>query len=376
MNFRQIKRYFKKNRQNGFIVLVAAVAVILMVAITLFKSCGKNDGDESVSEDSISIDLAIGFVSADAVSEDAAEEEEKEPAPGTVSSDLAARFYEGYKVVQDSREKYISDPEVISEYAVLIDMSDGHIVASRNPKDKIYPASMTKVLAILTACDLLDSLSGNFVMTQDITNYTFSHDCSAVCYSVGEEMSVEELFYGTILPSGADACLGLADVSAGSMEAFVDEMNKKVDELGLSATSHFANPVGIFDKENYSTPCDIAMIMKAALEKDICRKALSKHHYVTAKTKEHPDGIDISNWFLRRIEDKDPPGEVLAGKTGFVSQSMFCAVSCLENTDGNLFILCTAGSSSSWKAIYDHARIYRQFASGTVSKDSAVSENQ
>ena len=138
-------------------------------------------------------------------------------------------------------------------------------------------------------------------------------------------------------------------------------MNEKIEELGLSSSSHFTNCVGLYDDNHYSTVYDIAMMMEAAIENDLAREVLSTKRYTTSSTVEHPDGIEISNWFLRRIEDKDTGGEVIAAKTGFVNESKNCAVSYGKDNSGNEFIICTQGSTSSWRCIYDHVAMYKQF---------------
>ena len=101
--------------------------------------------------------------------------------------------------------------------------------------------------------------------------------------------------------------------------------------------------------------------MKAAIQNELCRKVLGEKHYVTSPTEEHPEGIGISNWFLRRIEDKETGGEVLGAKTGFVAQSGNCAVSYSMSDAGTPYICVTAGSTSSWRCIYDHVEIYNQY---------------
>jgi D-alanyl-D-alanine carboxypeptidase (penicillin-binding protein 5/6) len=78
-------------------------------------------------------------------------------------------------------------------------------------------------------------------------------------------------------------------------------------------------------------------------------------------TEQHPEGLILSNWFLRRIEDKDAGGFVLAGKTGFVVQSGNCAASCALDGEENRYICVTGNSTSSWRCIYDHVAIYKTF---------------
>lgn len=260
---------------------------------------------------------------------------------------------------------------IISEYGIVIDVEKGTILAGKGAKSRINPASMTKILTVLTAADAL-GISGDaekdaavlqdtFTITIEITDYSYVHDCSNVGFEVGEEVTVQDLFYGTILPSGGDAALGLACYVAGSQEAFVELMNKKLEELELSDTSHFTNCVGLYDAEHYSTPYDMAVMLKTAADNSFVRDVLSAHTYTTSATVQHPEGLLISNWFLRRIEDKDTHGGVLCGKTGYVVQSGSCAASLATDTAGKEYLCVTAGSSSSWQCIYDQVALYQKY---------------
>ena len=262
---------------------------------------------------------------------------------------------------QESADTVLLTPGTLSSsYAVLIDVASSKILSEQNARVAISPASMTKIMTILVASEHVKNLDDTFPITIDITDFSYSHDCSAVGFSLGEEPTVRDLFYGTILPSGADAAVALADYVAGSQEAFVELMNEKLDELGLSASSHFTNCVGLYDQDHYTTVYDMAMILKAAYDDDLCRQVLSAHTYTTSKTAQHPEGISLSNWFLRRIEDKDSGGlTVECAKTGFVNQSGNCAASIASDADGNIYLCVTAMSNSSWHCIYDHAALYK-----------------
>ena len=186
--------------------------------------------------------------------------------------------------------------------------------------------------------------------------------CSVVGLMVDETVSVRELFYGTILSSGADAALGLATYVAGSQEAFVALMNEKLEELGLSDTAHFTNCVGLYDEAHKCTVSDMAVMLEAAMDNDLCREVLGARTYETAPTTDHPEGQILSNWFLRRIEDKDTGDVTVTGaKTGYVAESGNCAVSCGETADGRRYICVTADAHSAWRAIYDHVDLYKTY---------------
>lgn len=260
---------------------------------------------------------------------------------------------------------------VLSQYGIVIDVEQGAILAQRAGQTRMNPASMTKILTVLTAAEALglkgdnwkDSplLEDTLEITMEITDYCFVNRCSVVGFERGEAVKVRDMFYGTILSSGADAALALAVYTAGSQEDFMVLMNQKLEELGLSETTHFTNCVGIYDAEHYSTAYDIALILKAASENPLCREVLSAHTYVTCSNEMHPEGMPLSNWFLRRIEDKDTRGEVLCGKTGYVTESGSCAASLAVDSQGREYLCVTAGASSSAQCLADQEALYQRF---------------
>ena len=279
----------------------------------------------------------------------------------SVSEPQQEKPFYSFAVTPDTVTIY--DEEVISTNAILVDESADIIIAAKGADERIYPASMTKVLTVLVAAEQIkeEDLDDIFTMTLEITDYAYVNDCSSVGFLNGEEVTVRDLFYGTVLPSGGDAALGLATYIAGSHEAFVDMMNAKLEELGIADSAHFTNCIGLYNEDHYCTAYDMAVIMKAAMQNELCREFLSAHIYTTAPTEQHPDGITVSNWFLRRIEDKETGGEVLCAKTGYITQSQNCAVSYGIFADGTPYICVTVGSTSVWRCIYDHVEIYNRY---------------
>lgn len=251
-----------------------------------------------------------------------------------------------------------------SRYAVLVDLESGEILAEKNSETVINPASMSKILTLLVATELIgeDRLDGYFTMTREVADYCFSNKCSNVGYDVGEQIPVRELFYGCILCSGADACLGLAELACGSHEAFVEKMNEKVAELGLSDTAHFTNCVGIYDEDLHCTVRDMALILKAALENERCWEVLTTDVYFSEATDYHTQGQVLINEFLQRIQNQDTGAiTVRSAKTGYVQQAGFCAASYGELEDGTAYICVTGSSTSTKQSIYDHAELYRTY---------------
>ena len=328
-----------------------AVALVIILVVAIVSLLRKPEANETQMQAQIETPVEQ---SVEVITEEEASEEE-------IST--AEEVPINYEFVSTSETATIYSEEVISSHAILVDESTDTIVASKGDKERISPASMTKVLTVLVAAEQITEaqLDDMFTMTLEITDYAYVNDCSSVGFLDGEKVTVRDLFYGTVLPSGGDAAVGLATYIAGSHEAFVDLMNEKLDELGLSGSAHFTNCVGLYDENHYCTVYDRAVIMKAAMHNDMCREFLSAHSYTTAPTTEHPKGITISNWFLRRIEDKETGGEVIGGKTGYVVQSKSCAVSYGTFAGGTPYICVTAGSSSSWQCIYDQVEIYNRY---------------
>ena len=285
------------------------------------------------------------------------------PAPTTAAASAALEPYS--RAAADGHTVQLGEA-FSSGYAVLIDLDTRTILAEKNADAVIDPASMTKILTALVAAEHITEadLDEAFTMTIDITDYCYVNGCSVVGLMVGETVSVRELFYGTILPSGADAALGLATYVAGSQEAFVALMNEKLEELGLSDTAHFTNCVGLYDEAHKCTVSDMAVILEAAMDNELCREVLGARTYETAPTTDHPEGQILSNWFLRRIEDKDTGNiEVIGAKTGYVAESGSCAASYGEDPDGGRYICVTADAHSAWRAIYDHVELYKTYCS-------------
>ncbi len=260
----------------------------------------------------------------------------------------------------DEETKPLSD-ELFSTNAVFIDVAEGRILAQKDAKMRIAPASMTKILTVLVAAEHITDLDDTFGITREITDYGYSKGCSSAGFEIGETVTIRDLFYGTVLPSGAEAALALAVYVSGSQEAFVELMNEKVAELGLSETTHFTNCVGVHEDAHYSTVYDIAVILKAAADNSFCREVLSAHRYTTSATEKHEEGLNVSNLFLRRIEDKDTHGEVLCAKTGFVDQSGNCAASLGIDKNGREYICVTFNAINKWRCVEDHAALYQQF---------------
>lgn len=250
-----------------------------------------------------------------------------------------------------------------AEFGIIINKETGNVVAERKATERAFPASTTKIMTLLTAVDLISDYNDTFTMSYEITDPLFVEEASVAGFLDGEKVNMTDLLYGTILPSGADAAMGLAVKLSGSEEAFVELMNQKVAELGLSGT-HFDNVTGLHSENNYSTAYDMAIILDTALENEVCKKILSTYQYTTAKTPEHPDGISLSSTLFTYMYGTEPEtATILGGKTGYVNESGYCIASYGSNNEsGNEYIVITFNNSARMPAFFGQIDLYKEFA--------------
>lgn len=253
-------------------------------------------------------------------------------------------------------------PEVNANFAILIDADAGLVVAEKNGSAKMYPASMTKVMTLLVACEHITDLNEKLEITQDIVDYVKKEGASNCGFKAGEQVTMLDLLYGLILPSGADAALALVRRIAGSEEQFVALMNQKAQQLGISATTHFTNCTGLYNDNHYSTAEDMAIIMRAASQNSVAATILTTRSYTTQANNKRTTGLSFSNLFLKRIDTQTTGGQVNFAKTGYVAKAGNCAVSYFTAASGRHYICVTGKTSGAWNVVSAHAALYSQYA--------------
>ena len=253
------------------------------------------------------------------------------------------------------------DLELYSEHAILLDLETNTVIAEKDPDAKIYPASMTKVMTALVACEQISDWDATFTMTQAIIDPLFLSDATMAGFVNGEEVSMTDLVYGALLPSGAEATEALAQTIAGSTEGFVALMNEKAAELGLTNT-HFVNDSGLHDENHYTTVREMAVILEAAMANERCRAALSAVSYTSAPTTQNPEGVAMINKFLYRIGQYELGDAVVEGaKTGFTSQAMNCCASFGIAANGKPVVCVTAHAWTGDFCVEDHVALYTTY---------------
>ena len=139
-----------------------------------------------------------------------------------------------------------------SKYAYLYDQETQMVYLDQKSQDKIYPASMTKILTVSLALDKIPDIHEKVRITQADLDGLFEAGATIAGFYAGELVTYEDLLYGALLPSGADACNALARLTYGSTDGMVMAMNQLVEQLNLK-NSHFMNVTGLHHNEHYTT---------------------------------------------------------------------------------------------------------------------------
>ncbi len=161
-----------------------------------------------------------------------------------------------------------SEPKLDVRTAILMDHNSGEILYEYNPDKEIYPASMTKIMTTIIVFELLDqkkiSLDDKFIVSEKAWRMSQS-GYSSMFIMVNDQVSVDDLLKGIVIASGNDACIAIAEGIAGTEENFVEMMNDKALEIGMTNTT-FGNSSGIDGVTNISTVKDIALMSKYLIE--------------------------------------------------------------------------------------------------------------
>ena len=213
-----------------------------------------------------------------------------------------------------------------SESAILMDYKSGKILYEKNTQEKLPMASMTKIMSMLL---IMESIENGTLSYEDkvlISENASSMGGSQVFLQAGEQYTVNDLLKCIAISSANDAVVAMAEKISGSVDAFVNLMNKRVKELGLKNTN-FANPHGLDNENHYSTAYDMAIIAKELLNyEDILKYTSIYEDYLTK-----PDGSEIwlvnTNRLVRFYDGVD------GLKTGYTTEAGYCLTATAKKGD-------------------------------------------
>jgi D-alanyl-D-alanine carboxypeptidase len=237
----------------------------------------------------------------------------------------------------------ISPSKLNSPNAILIRLNDHTILMQKNSEEKIYPASLTKMMTAIVAIENLPYPKEEIKLTNSTFRGLYQADASMAGFQPSEQVRAIDLLYGAMLPSGAECCIGLADQIAGSEQNFVKLMNQKAADLGMKNT-HFENATGLQNENHFTTVKDLAILLSYALQNDTFREILTSSRHSTPPTNMHPRGITFYSTMFEELNKQNIiNGEILGGKTGYTDEAGLCLAS-LAKVGNQEYILISAGA--------------------------------
>ena len=241
----------------------------------------------------------------------------------------------------------LEDPQPHARAALVVYGDTGEVLYDFNAHQQMYPASVTKIMTSLVVLDAVGA--GEISLDTPVTVSAWAVDLpwgsSTAELRAGEILTIEQLLYCDLLPSGNDACNVLSEAVGGTMVEFVSKMNAKAAELGMEGT-HFTNPHGLHDPEHYTTAYDIYLMAHAAMENEIFRSIVRTPSYTLAATNLQPErtiystNAFLSNFFV--------PGQLYSRaigiKTGNTDEAGRCLASAAVDEMGRTFYCVLLGS--------------------------------
>lgn len=288
---------------------------------------------------------------------------------------------------QEEEKRTAEDfPESTAEGVVLMERNTGKILYEKNKAQKLYPASTTKIMTGILALEkgnLADTVIASKEAIAPITN---KHSHMGIL--VGEELTMNDLVHGLLVYSANDAANVIGVHIAGSLEAFVEMMNQKAQELGMTNT-HFANTHGFHDDNHYTTPEDMATLARYAMENPTFAEIVKTDMYTMAPTNKYKEDrfLSSTNHLVSRRRNGKYFYKYATGiKTGFTDEAGNCLVSSAQKDGVDLICVVmkadhTDGEAHSFtdsKALFDHVFDFYHYCpvavNGEIEADSVVYE--
>lgn len=245
--------------------------------------------------------------------------------------------------------------EINSSHAILYNMNENTVLFEKDADTRTYIASLTKIMTTIVAIENIDDINEYVTIPYEALEGLIEANASVAGFKLGQKVTYKDLLYGILLPSGADAAKTVAYYIAGSEEKYVDLMNEKAENLGLTNT-HFANTSGLDTDNHYSTVRDISIILKYALQNETFKEIYTTNTYTTSDNSLTFKSV-YSNYLNRyNLENK----YIYGSKTGYTTLAGYC-LSTIANYDGVEYMLITTnadGTSNYPLHIMDANMIY------------------
>ncbi|MEE1315524.1 MAG: D-alanyl-D-alanine carboxypeptidase [Faecalimonas sp.] len=230
--------------------------------------------------------------------------------------------------------------------AALFEIEEREVDYAFRIHERLYPASTTKLLTAYLALKY-----GNLedMVTVSSTAVGVPLDSSRAGLCTGDQLSLETLLYGLMLPSGNDSAVAIAEHISGSVEEFTKLMNQEAAQLGATNT-HFINPHGYHDENHYTCAYDLYLIMNACIQNETFLKLVSTAEYTTNITQKNGTYRTVtwkqSNQYVNGGKAAPQGVTVIGGKTGTTDQAGACLVLYEISNEGSPYISIIMGADN------------------------------
>ncbi|MBQ4137480.1 MAG: D-alanyl-D-alanine carboxypeptidase [Clostridia bacterium] len=246
------------------------------------------------------------------------------------------------KIAPESAAVFL-DEELTVRNAYFCYSQPHSVIAEKDSGVRVAPASLTKIMTAIVILENADDLDVSVTVSPKLYDKLYREGASMAGFLPGEKVTLRDLLYGIMLPSGAEAAAAAAEYIAGSDSALVEMMNEKALEMGLSNT-HFENIYGFDAKGHYSNAAELAQILMYALENERFREISSTQRYTVKPTNKHPDGFTMKSTVFSKLGGKTPDKAVIyGGKTGFTYDAGLCLATYGE-LDGRSYVSVVLGA--------------------------------
>lgn len=228
----------------------------------------------------------------------------------------------------------------------IMNLDEYSVLHAENIHERLYPASTTKLMTAYLALKYGD-LDDEVVISKNAQDVPL--DSSRAGLRVGDRLTLFDLLHGLMLPSGNDAAVAIAEHISGSVEAFVDLMNKEANLLGATNTS-FVNPHGYQDENHYTTAYDLYLMFAACMEQPEFLNIISSSSYELEITQAN-DTYRVeewlqSNWYVNGYRTEPAGVDVIGGKTGTTDEAGSCLITLLKDENDVPYLALIMGAES------------------------------
>ena len=243
-----------------------------------------------------------------------------------------------------------------SDKYILYNMNDDNVLMEHNSDEKTQIASLTKIMTTIVAIENVKDYNKKITITKEMFN-DVAWDVATAGYKVGDKVTYNDLFYGAILPSGADAVNALAYTVFGNYDAFIKKMNEKAKQLGLKNTK-FSNPIGLYDENNYSSAKDVSTLLIYALKNTKFKEIFTTKNYAST------NGVKMKST-IESYNSKNGNADlnyITGAKTGYIKKAGYCLATTAE-IDGIEYLLVTLNAYSTGAPhIKDAVKTYKYYS--------------